>query len=181
MENLRFYMVSENYINYLRKFDTRIQISKEGNGSQPRKYIGVILKINDFNYFAPLSSYKEHLHDIHDERHDFIKITEDNPKNKYQKYAVLYLNNIIPVPECALINFDFDKDVADTNYSKLLKREYLICKKKLNIIQKSAKIVYANRKNLPHSKLAKRCCDFSLLEEKCLDYKSAIETNENIK
>lgn len=181
MDKLKFYEVDEDYIDYLRNFDERVAMPKKGDRTQSRKYVGILFKINDFNYFVPLSSYKEHLHDQFGERHDFIKITEKNPKNKYQKYAVLYLNNMIPVPDNALISFDITTDVSDPQYSNLLKREYLVCVDKTKQIRESSRIVYNTRKELPDGKLGKRCCDFLLLEEKCLAYKNEPQIVDNEK
>ena len=51
---LKIYYLDENYINYLRKFDTKVAYNK----NQTRPYIGIVYTFNGFNYFAPLSSPK---------------------------------------------------------------------------------------------------------------------------
>ena len=48
---LKIYYLDENYINYLRKFDTKVAYNK----NQTRPYIGIVYTFNGFNYFAPLS------------------------------------------------------------------------------------------------------------------------------
>ena len=58
-------------------------------GSFGRKYIGVVLEVNGLSYFAPLSSFKLK-HKKMKEGVDFIKIKD---------YAVININNMIPVPK----------------------------------------------------------------------------------
>lgn len=62
-------------------------------GSSGRKYIGVVFEINKFSYFAPLSSFKPK-HKKMKESVDFIKIKD---------YAVIDINNMIPVPKGQLV------------------------------------------------------------------------------
>ena len=86
-EKLYFYEVSDKYIEYLSRYDKRIMYSKVETRKFKRKYIGILLRINEVNYIAPLSSYKEK-HDNMKDEIDFIKIG-----NK----AVINLNNMFPV------------------------------------------------------------------------------------
>lgn len=51
---LNLYYISERYVEYLRKFDTRVLFNK--NRTQP--YVGILYKYNENNYFAPLFSPK---------------------------------------------------------------------------------------------------------------------------
>ena len=56
MDNIRFYEIRTQYIDYL--FHThRIYFhnNKKGQANQ-RKYIGIVLQVNGMDYFAPLSS-----------------------------------------------------------------------------------------------------------------------------
>ena len=56
---LNLYSVSDKYINYLRQFDERIYDNKEDIRTQTRKYLGIVLTVNDFNYYIPMSSPKK--------------------------------------------------------------------------------------------------------------------------
>lgn len=58
MKKLELYEVSEEYISYLRTFDNYVLSSKDGNRTHTRKYLGVVLRINDYNYYVPLCSPK---------------------------------------------------------------------------------------------------------------------------
>ena len=51
---LKLYYISNDYIDYLRKFDDKVRFNK--NHSRP--YVGIVYTYNNNNYFAPLSSPK---------------------------------------------------------------------------------------------------------------------------
>ena len=53
-EIMKLYYVDEDYINELRNVDERVLLNKS-----TRPYLGVVLSINDLNYFVPLSSLKK--------------------------------------------------------------------------------------------------------------------------
>ena len=54
MARLKIYFINDDYIAYLRKYDTKVAYNKVPN----RPYVGVVFTYNDFKYFAPLSSPK---------------------------------------------------------------------------------------------------------------------------
>jgi protein AbiQ len=58
---LKIYKLSSDYVNYLRFYDEKVLIHKEEFG-RSRPYVGIILKINNFDYFAPLSSSVKKIH-----------------------------------------------------------------------------------------------------------------------
>lgn len=59
---LNFYIVDDNYINYLSQFDKHIAYNKKGK----RPYIGGIIMVEKYYYFAPLFSPKQKHMDIGD-------------------------------------------------------------------------------------------------------------------
>ena len=56
MFNLEIVKIDPNYCDYLRKFDSKIYYNKYQKENRP--FIGVLFKIKNMNYFAPLSSPK---------------------------------------------------------------------------------------------------------------------------
>ena len=56
MNNLRLYKIDINYIKYLYSFDNRVQYNpdREDVYSAKRPYLGVVLKIDKYDYFVPL-------------------------------------------------------------------------------------------------------------------------------
>ena len=59
MDNIKFYEMSEDYIDYLVPYAPHLFRNKKQEQQNSRKYIGVILQIKEMNYFAPLSSFKD--------------------------------------------------------------------------------------------------------------------------
>lgn len=49
--------VNSDYCNFLRQYEPLIPFNY--NEKENRPYVGVLFKVNDCNYFAPLSSPKE--------------------------------------------------------------------------------------------------------------------------
>lgn len=125
-----------------------------------RKYIGTVLEINGFFDFAPLSSFKSK-HKKMKESVDFIKIRD---------YAVININNMIPIPKGQLIELDINVE-KDLHYKFLLQAESREINRQKNRIKKNAEIVYNHKKrNKDSTPLAKRTNDFALLEKKCREY-----------
>ena len=56
---LNLYSISDKYIKYLRKFEDKIYDNKEEIRVRTRKYLGIVLTINNCNYYIPMSSPKK--------------------------------------------------------------------------------------------------------------------------
>lgn len=157
-----FCKIDNDYIKELNAIDSRVQYH---HGQYDKPYLGILLTINNMDYFVPLSSRKpKHYH--FEERLEFIKI-----ENKKGLYAVIYLNNMIPVPKSCVINFNFN-NLKDKKYANLLRIEFGICKSKQEKIIKSANILYKNMTIYPekHPELTPNCVDFKKLEAYCQSY-----------
>lgn len=134
--------------------------SKKGQTNN-RKYIGVVLQVNDTNYFAPLSSFKPK-HTAMKDGLDFIKI---------KNYAVINLNNMFPVPDGEYTYVDIGA-IKDPSYRSLLLAEYRFIKSIQEKICKNAAILYMHKiTNGEETRLSKRCNDFLLLESVCKNYR----------
>ena len=157
--NLRIYEVKSAYIKFLSNYQEHIFSQNEGKDK--RKYIGIVLEIKGIKYFAPLSSFKDK-HKKMREGVDFIKIKD---------YAVVNINNMIPVPESQIVNLDINKE-KDPSYKYLLQAESREINRQKNRIKKNAEIVYSHKKhNGDSTALSKRTNDFELLEKLCAEYK----------
>ena len=158
MFRLRIYEVKSEYVEYLSKYQDHLFYDK--NNSNKRKYIGIVLEINGYKYFAPLSSFKKK-HNKIKEGVDFIKIKD---------YAVININNMIPVPQGSYYAPDINAE-KDTHYRFLLQAESREINRQKNRILKNAQIVYSHKKNYCGSTLlAKRTNDFEKLEQLCDKY-----------
>ena len=92
---------------------------------------------------------------------DFIKIKD---------YAVINLNNMIPVPNSQIVEIDINKE-KDLSYRYLLQAESREINRQKNRIRKNAEIVYSHKiHNGDSTALAKRINDFELLEKLCREY-----------
>lgn len=153
---IKIYEVNPQYINYLIPYAPHLFQNKQPGQHNERKYIGIVLIVNDMNYFAPLSSFKSK-HEKMKNGLDFIKIGN---------YAVININNMFPVPNDEYTYVDIPT-VKNPQYRKLLMTEYRIIRKLQDRIMKNAAEVYKHKlKYGDTTALAKRCNNFKLLEEK---------------
>lgn len=162
MESLKLYEIEPEYIDYISAFAPHLFHNKKSGQSHDRKYIGVILHINGFDYFAPLSSFKTKHHSMK-ESIDFIKI---------KKYAVINLNNMFPAP-LHICKYIIISTQRDKKYRDLLLAEYRFIKSIQDKIRKNAQTLYHLKlKDGNSTSLSKRCNDFKVLEEACKKFKS---------
>jgi len=160
MADLEIYEIDSAYIEYLAGFEEHLFRNKKITQNFSRKYIGIILEINGFEYFAPLSSFKPK-HKRLCETVDFIKIGI---------YAVINLNNMFPasLTLCKSVKIE---NIKNEHYRDLVRAEYRIIKQKTEQIINNAKDVYTHKMiNDGSSKLSQRCNDFKMLEIKCKEY-----------
>lgn len=162
--NLKIVRVHHDYCDYLRKYDNRITYNMNEKKSRP--FIGILFKIDNFEYFAPLSSPKL--------KHKNMKNTIDFFKIKNGELGVVNFNNMIPVTKANYTLIDLNKTtftIEDLHYQILLKKQlswlnsnyYQVKNKSLKLYQ-----LYNNNK-LPLN-IQSRCCNFKLLELKCKQY-----------
>ena len=59
MNNLKLYEIDEKYIDYILPMAPHLFQNKRSEQQNTRKYIGVILVVDGYEYFAPLSSFKD--------------------------------------------------------------------------------------------------------------------------
>lgn len=90
LKNLNFYTINDNYINYISDFDKHIAYNK----NQTRPYVGVIIIIESYFYFAPLFSPKVK-HKNYKDNLTFFKIQETKTK---RYLGLIRFSDMIPVP-----------------------------------------------------------------------------------
>lgn len=166
-DNLKLYIVDSQYIDYLKMFQEHIW-DNEDKG-RPRPYLGIVVFIDPFKYYAPLSSPKVK-HQSMKDRLDFIRID-----HKDELKCVINLNNIIPVDDKNIVLFDIANELEP--YRTLLNTEIIEIRKKQDKIINNARIIYnkvTKHKN-DNIKLSNICYDFKLLEAKLIEYNSLSE------
>lgn len=163
---LNLYSVSDKYINYLRQFDNKIYDNKEGKRIHERKYVGIVLNINEFNYYIPMSSPKKSDYiDFENKiiRHDTKTIIRIHDGERL--YATLRLSNMIPVPITELEPYVLSYE-RDFKYKEVILGELRYINNNSEKIVKYAKTVYNQKIKNVDASYVKNTVDFKLLEEK---------------
>ena len=155
---MKLYYVDEDYINELRNVDERVLLNKS-----TRPYLGVVLSINDLNYFVPLSSPKEN-------KKLSIKLFEVN--NIQNRLGYLLFLNMIPVPDKYLskIDMQYIKE-QDLEYYNLLTNQLIFIRQENQRIVNKAQKVYKNAVIKKVSFFESMCVDYLALERYVKDLK----------
>lgn len=155
---MRFYHITDDYIQFLRQYDKAVEENKQNS----RPYIGVVLQIDDIKYYAPLTSPKT--------KHLKMKNGKDFRKIKGGEYGAINFNNMIPVPDSALITIDFSQE-SDVKYRILLQNQYEAVNNDIIGITSTAtklrQLVLVDNELLSQHdlRIKSRCCNLKLLEE----------------
>lgn len=157
MERLRIYRVEDKYIRFLKSRDYKVQDNKD----KRRPYVGVVLYVGSFKYFVPMESPKPN--------HKNIKPGKHIMKLSGGQYGLLGFNNMIPVPDSALITFDIN-DIADKQYADLLNRQASFINRNKAEVYDHASATYFAVTNKENAFLQGICCDFKKLEKACSQY-----------
>jgi len=168
-----WYIIDREYIKYLIAFDSRVGYVEYGE--KLKLHVGILLTINDCSYYVPISSAKPK-HQHMSNNLDFHKLQDADTG---YLYAVLNLNNMIPVPDFCVTQLKynqieqfraFSSEKEKNDYIYLLQKEKAMIDSAQEIIKSKAEKLYAKCLRIPDSSLASRCCNFKLLEEKCSTY-----------
>ena len=114
VHKLKIVSVNSDYCDYLRKFDNRVSYNKYEKELRP--FIGILFKIQTYEYFAPLSSPKT--------KHQKMKNTVDFFKIQNGELGAVNFNNMIPVNSNNYTLVDLNKEtltLSELKYQKLLK------------------------------------------------------------
>ncbi len=157
MKNLKIYIINEEYINYLRKYDSKVPYNKS-----KRPFVGVVYEYNHHNYFAPLSSPKPKHLKMNANALDIFKIKEGT-------LGIVNINNMIPVPKFVLT--ELLPLVKEAKYKELIKNQLTFLNKNKAKLMKKVTVYYnLYNKNLLSFNQNNRTCNYHLLEEKCDEY-----------
>ena len=164
MEKLNFYTVNADYVQYLQKAEQEKRgFSRVPNMIYSEKYkqkflCGIVLHVNDVDYYVPVTSYKQQKPD------NFLLIADNG-------YVVssLRFNYMFPIPKDFIAVRIID-DEQDNAYRALLAQELRYCIKNQKIIQKLAERTYKRVLLGKDLGLVSNSCDFILLEQKCIKY-----------
>ena len=164
-----WYVVDKKYINYLTQFDSRVGYVEYGE--RLKLHVGILLTIGDFHYYVPISSAKPK-HQKMSNSLDFHKLQDESTG---YLYAVLIINNMIPVPDNCLTQLkynqvesfrSFSNEKEKTDYVYLLQKEKALIDNVQDTLQNKAMKLYQKCIAKPDSSLATLITDCTV---KCHD------------
>jgi len=136
MEELLFYIIDKNYIKYLSKFEKHVSYNKDEIGHS-RPYLGIVLKIEYYNYFVPLYSYKVH-YSKYKNNPSFFFIYD----RKNRPLAIIKFSAMIPVPNNLNVTNLLEYNNLDKKYKDLISTEYRYINSNKEEIYKRANKMY---------------------------------------
>lgn len=164
MGKLNFYTVDLGYVEYLKKSEqekrgfSRIPNMDYGNQRKPKFLCGVVLQVNNMDYYVPVTSYKQ-------QKPDNFLIKAANG----QVVSSLRFNYMFPVPD-GLISERVIANEPDRAYRTLLSQELRYCIKNQETIQHLAERTYKRVLLGKNPGLIVNSCDFKLLEQAYCSY-----------
>ncbi|MCL1873959.1 MAG: type III toxin-antitoxin system ToxN/AbiQ family toxin [Clostridiales bacterium] len=158
---LKFYEVDASYIKYLSKFDSKVPKVDYSASSQHDKFLcGIVLSINRYNYFAPISSFI------------IPQLTNIIIKNERgEDLSSIRFSFMIPIPDGVATIKNISREPSE-KYRRLLNWELRFCMKNANAIFRKAKHVYNTVICGKDPLMIKNCYDFKTLEAACFEYMS---------
>ncbi len=164
MSKLILVKIDSEYCDYLRTYDKRVPYNFDRKEIRP--FIGILFEVNDFKYFAPLTSPKP--------KHKTMKTTLDFFKIENGALGAINFNNMIPVTDQNIIKIDLERSCitkAEERYTNMLKKQlFWLNRNEDRLYNKSKRLYDKYIDGSLNENIAKRCCNFRLLEEKCREY-----------
>ena len=163
---LNFYDVKESYAQYLRAFEHRIPNIHYASNN---KFVcGIVLSVNGFDYFAPISS------NTAKQRTSLLILDERGKAISSIKFSFMF-----PIPVSEIVRKDFAAIRKENpHYADVLTKEYRFCVKNEDAILQKAEQIYRIGCNRAHW-LAENCCDYKLLESKYVEWIQKSEHTAN--
>lgn len=163
--DLFFYDVDADYVKYLKTTET----AKRGFTRVPdveyeneRKMVcGVVLEMNGYKYYVPVSSYKKK------QPNNLLIRLEDDTFNQVK--GSLRFNYMFPVDDRYISKRDFNKETPGRK--EFLRRQWVFCNSITDDIKEMAEETYNGVISSKDSALVNASCDFKLLEDAAKNYK----------
>lgn len=164
MEKLNFYTVDLDYVAALKKAEeeergfSRVPNMDYGDLRKPKFLCGIVLRVNNHDYYVPVTSYKQ-------QKPDNFLIRAANG----EVVSSLRFNYMFPVPKELIAERRIATE-PDRAYRALLSQELQYCIRNQEEIRKIADRTYRRVLLGKNPGLVANSCDFLLLEECCASY-----------
>ena len=177
MEEFKLYSVSDEYIDYLRAIFPNVYSNKEITRVHTRKYVGIVLRLENYHYYIPMSSPKESDYQIAGEKKvikksivPIIRIVVKNSRGQKELKGTLRISHMIPVPPSELQLYDIENEPDDT-YKDLVQNEIIFIRKNQDKILANAKLLYKQKiENDLSAGYVKAALEYKALEKLCSDF-----------
>ena len=177
MEEFKLYSVSDEYIDYLRAIFPNVYSNKEITRVHTRKYVGIVLRLENYHYYIPMSSPKESDYQNAGEKKvikksivPIIRIVVKNSRGQKELKGTLRISHMIPVPPSELQLYDIENEPDDT-YKDLLQNEMIFIRKNQDKILANAKLLYKQKiENDLSAGYVKAALEYKALEKLCSDF-----------
>lgn len=171
---MKLYNISDEYVEFLREKYPRVYSNKEGTRIHTRKYLGIVLEIDGYKFYIPLSSPKKHDYtDIGDgkkiiRKDSLIVMRIVSVKDgKKELKGTLQIGTMIPVPDSEIKLYDLEGE-KDSLYKDLVLEELIFIRKNEEKIKKNARILLSKKKAGDNSnKVVANCLDFISICSEC--------------
>jgi len=176
-----FYNIDLTYLKHLHDIDGEVRYSEE-KAYDRKPFLGIMVMINSYNYFIPLTSGKpKHsawkvigkdyfliYETIRPEEQRNGDIVKSLGSKLLRVLAVLDVKKMIPVPDGLYKQIDF-MQVQDQHYQGLLWKEFRSCRRIDKEILEKAEAAYREQKET--GTIHPMFCNFAALEKACDDYR----------
>ena len=174
MEEFKLYSVSDKYVEWLRKDFPNVYSNKINARTHTRKYLGVVLHIDKYSYYIPMSSPKDSDYQIAGDNRvikksivPIIRIVVKNAAGEKELKGTLRISHMIPVPASELILYDLENE-ADSAYRDLVQNEMIFIRKNREKIMSNAILLYKQKAaNDTTAGYVKSALDYQKLEKLC--------------
>ncbi len=180
MDDFKMYSVSDEYVEFLRMRCPNVYLNKELQRTHTRKYIGIVLRMENFCYYVPLSSPKRSDYQQAGD-HKVIKksivpimrIIVKNCQGSKELKGTLRISHMIPVPESELELYDLEQE-QDLAYKDLVQDELQFIRRNKMKIENNVKLMYKQKQEAGRTEgYVKSALDFKALEKCCAEYIAA--------
>ena len=148
MEEFKLYSISDEYVEWLREDFPNVYSNKVNTRTHTRKYLGVVLHIDRYNYYIHMSLPKNSDYQIAGKDKvirksiiPIIRIVVKNAAGKKELKGTLRISHMIPVPASELELYDLENE-EDSNYKDLVQNEMIFIRKNREKIMDNAKLLY---------------------------------------
>ncbi len=151
MREFKFYTVSDRYVEFLRIKYPNVYSNKADTRVHTRKYLGIVIKFSNYNYYIPVSSPKTTDYQLAGGEYvikksivPIVRIIVKNRDGKKELKGTLRISHMIPVPDSELELYDLDNE-PDSTYKDLVQGEMIFIRKNQEKILANANLLYEQK------------------------------------